>query len=40
MCGIFGINKKETQKSIDKIISYNNHRGPDKAITIKTITLL
>ena len=31
MCGIFGINKKETQKSIDKIISYNNHRGPDQS---------
>ena len=31
MCGIFGINKKETQKSIHKIISYNNHRGPDQS---------
>ncbi|MDA9754810.1 asparagine synthase (glutamine-hydrolyzing), partial [Candidatus Pelagibacter sp.] len=30
MCGIFGINKKETQEFINKIISDNNHRGPDQ----------
>ena len=30
MCGIFGINKKENQNFINKIIKNNNHRGPDQ----------
>lgn len=30
MCGIFGINKKETQLFINKVINENNHRGPDE----------
>lgn len=30
MCGIFGINKKQDQNLINKIINDNNHRGPDQ----------
>ncbi len=30
MCGIFGINKKQNQNFINKIINDSNHRGPDQ----------